>query len=553
MKEGSNEHMPARFSGPKPEWIETARTAHVLMFCPVRVDRDIFELTAQSHKAVVDYAATQGVGVVPVYFDDNDIPYVTQTVAPLLPNSRIWSGANGLPEHRARYEGHNWTETGTSRIEAIRNHAIKIALKGDYGGRDYTHLFLVDADLVLQPETLANLVAQDRGVISEVFWSKWQPTDPWLPNVWAKDPYRLESPEWVTRLREPGTYQVGGLGACTLINRNVLELGVSYSNIPAYEMWGEDRHFGMRCAVAGVSLFASTCYPPFHIYRREMLGEATSWYAHDDRTTFFRHCWLDEEWRMAIEKLLAPPPAHKPEMIFLVCPGEKFDSLWVNHFSIIQHTFERVLGHNVAPFFGYSSDVRVTRNAMWNHLKRQPVTPDWVVWIDDDNHVEPLQIYKLIAHLAANPQVAMAAGWCWCSTDGYAMSAVVSFGDLDADGFSILIKHPDMLEWPSDVKIIGYTGFPLVVMRGSLLKDERMPRNPFLRPLNDKLLYGMPGEDIAFCMNVAEHTGQKILVDRTVKVPHLKLQHAEPLDFKAAVSVVSVTPESVRDLSPIES
>ncbi len=50
----------------------------------------------------------------------------------------------------------------------------------------YDYLFLIDSDLMLHPNTLKQLVNQDKEIISEIFWTKWPIP---LPQVWLYDEF----------------------------------------------------------------------------------------------------------------------------------------------------------------------------------------------------------------------------------------------------------------------------------------------------------------------------------------------------------------------------
>ena len=76
---------------------------------------------------------------------------------------------------------------------------------------------------------------------------------------------------FLNQLKRPGIYEVGGLGACTLISRKAIKLGVSFSQIPNLSFWGEDRHFCIRAAALGLKLYVNTRYPAYHIYRESDL------------------------------------------------------------------------------------------------------------------------------------------------------------------------------------------------------------------------------------------------------------------------------------------
>ncbi|USB32836.1 glycosyl transferase [Paenibacillus sp. YPG26] len=173
---------------------------------------------------------------------------------------------------------HSWNEQLVWKVADLKNMIIQIALEFNY---DY--LFFIDSDIVLHPFTLEQLKKAEKEIISEVFWTKWQPDFPELPQVWLEDHYTMYykhrneqlTPEealyrqerFVQKLRVPGVYEVGGLGACTLINRTALEKGANFKEIKNVSFWGEDRHFCIRAAALGIELHVDTHLPAYHIYR----------------------------------------------------------------------------------------------------------------------------------------------------------------------------------------------------------------------------------------------------------------------------------------------
>ncbi|MBQ4870385.1 glycosyltransferase family 2 protein [Priestia megaterium] len=173
---------------------------------------------------------------------------------------------------------HYWNEHLVWKVADFKNSIIQYAKK-----KNYDYLFLVDSDLLLFPETLSHLVQQEKDIISEVFWTKWQPDSMEQPQVWLYDEYtqydkqpgenlsteqiNARYQEFITKMRNPGVYEVGGLGACTLISQNALKKGVNFNKIPNLTFWGEDRHFCIRAAAMGLSLYVDTHYPAHHIYR----------------------------------------------------------------------------------------------------------------------------------------------------------------------------------------------------------------------------------------------------------------------------------------------
>jgi len=183
---------------------------------------------------------------------------------------------------------HHWREELIWKVAAYKDKFIKIAIE-----EGYDYLFLVDSDLYLHPKTLTHLVSLEKDIISEVYWTRWEPSLQPLPQVWVADDYQMyyarrdevltedekrkRISKFLKMLSKPGTYKVGGLGACTLISRRALCKGVSFSEIYNLGLAGEDRHFCIRAAALGLELYADTHYPPFHIYRKSELKALTEY------------------------------------------------------------------------------------------------------------------------------------------------------------------------------------------------------------------------------------------------------------------------------------
>ncbi|MGL5150998.1 MAG: glycosyltransferase [Clostridium sp.] len=175
---------------------------------------------------------------------------------------------------------HSWSYNKIEKIANYKNCIIDYFLGGNY---DY--MFFVDSDLVLHPNTLMKLIEDDKDIVANIFWTTWSKGGRALPQVWVKDFYTLfdahmlrpvsdeeaveEENRFLDMLRVPGVYKVGGLGACTLIRRGVLEKGVHFGNIYNLSFWGEDRSFCIRAAALGYELYVDTHYPAFHIFTQD--------------------------------------------------------------------------------------------------------------------------------------------------------------------------------------------------------------------------------------------------------------------------------------------
>ena len=180
---------------------------------------------------------------------------------------------------------HHWHEQLIWRVAAFKDAIFEFALQNEM---DF--VLLVDSDLVLHPRTARRLLSHRLDIVSMVFWTRFMPEQPPLPNVWLHDTYglykRLRSEQislieaqrrmdaFILAMRkEPGIYRVHGFGACTLFSRIALEKGVRFREIKGLTFWGEDRHLAIRKEALGVSSFADSSLPPFHIYRQDDLSK----------------------------------------------------------------------------------------------------------------------------------------------------------------------------------------------------------------------------------------------------------------------------------------
>jgi glycosyltransferase involved in cell wall biosynthesis len=177
---------------------------------------------------------------------------------------------------------HFWKEDTVWKVAGFKDRIIEKAR--DEG---YDYLFLIDSDIVLHPDTIDQLLSDKKDIVSNIFWTRFTPQQGILPQVWVKDFYTLwEGQEnevltqaeiqqrtnaFLDRLKTPGVYEVGGLGACTLISKHALSKGVTFKRLKNLTFWGEDRHFCVRAVALGLSLFVDTHLPACHIYRDSLL------------------------------------------------------------------------------------------------------------------------------------------------------------------------------------------------------------------------------------------------------------------------------------------
>ena len=270
----------------------------IALFTPIRTDPSILTYMVQSHASLRGIERT-------LYLDDNTDPGSSEILSTVFDrSSRV--EVRRAEKSAAYHEGHEWTPYSMTRMGSIRNQG----LHWFYHQTDCDALLIVDADVMLHPETAAHLYETGKPIISTIYWSKWHPTGvPWLPNVWDVHPYSFLSTNRVIRLRDSGIYDVGGLGAVTLIRRQpLMDHGgrLSYSMLKAHQHAGEDRAFCTRADVCGIPLHVSTAYPAFHVYRPEQMVEMISWTRdHNCDPLYFRRKWLTDDWCYLVEQYFA--------------------------------------------------------------------------------------------------------------------------------------------------------------------------------------------------------------------------------------------------------
>jgi hypothetical protein len=174
---------------------------------------------------------------------------------------------------------HQWTDTAMNRVGQIKDGMIRFAIENRAEA-----LWLVDADLILDPMTLTSLWSVPEPIVSGVYWTRWtrppnedHPPVHAGPQVWLEHPYQLHGnglEEWEFRreLIDRQLTDVRGLGACTLIRRSALMKGVSFHPWPGNQYpgigQGEDRHFCLRAEALHLKLVADPWPDIFHVYHR---------------------------------------------------------------------------------------------------------------------------------------------------------------------------------------------------------------------------------------------------------------------------------------------
>jgi len=264
-----------------------------------------------------------------------------------------------------------------------------------------------------------------------------------------------------------------------------------------------------------------------------------SWFAPDDKPVAFDAAYARQNRQEAYEigarvladrrasgfgsKLAVVPSATVPNTgknLAICLPGEWFHSSWVaeNALQLCCHLFGRF--RNVWPVMPVVSDVYKMRHLTFDYIKKLPQPVDYVLWIDDDNLLTAAHFEMLLNDLETHPELSGVVGWCWIHPDAR-MSCGAFTEQMGAQSFD----YQKVMDCDGDLIPIDWSGFPIVLHRASVI--DQIGPFPFRPILNDNWTTGMSGEDTSFFERCGEK-GLKFVVDRRVKVPHLKFGDPQP-------------------------
>ena len=168
---------------------------------------------------------------------------------------------------------HHWSEDNFEDVVNMKNRILKYA-------RDnvFDYLFLLDSDIIINKNTLCDLIKFDKDMISNIFWTKWNKELDEQPNFWDADSYAFH-PKKIELLQTKKLssgdeiIKVGGTGACTLLKsiifKNELINFTQLSNV-SFSRW-EDRAFCIKATVFNHDIYTYIKEPVIHLYRKSDL------------------------------------------------------------------------------------------------------------------------------------------------------------------------------------------------------------------------------------------------------------------------------------------
>ena len=223
-------------------------------------------------------------------------------------------------------------------------------------------------------------------------------------------------------------------------------------------------------------------------------------------------------------------PGKESGGIALALPGEEFSHVWVAKLLEIIHGLLRD-GLNYCPLLIHTSEPGITRATIVNSIKelndKGQFSPEFILWMDDDQIVEYGQVSMLMGDAHEFPDADMICGWTWIASSGaHVNEPQVSCGRMDLERGELSHAEYHSVQSADGLFEVGWSGFPLVLMRPSAL--EKVGKHPFSHYPCPRSPWGECGEDISFCKRLTD-AGGKIYVDSRVFVPHLKLKALGPV------------------------
>jgi glycosyltransferase involved in cell wall biosynthesis len=391
----------------------------VLVGSPIYQKPEILSMFLASLKNLVSQSMTIDF----MFVDDNVNEESSQILAAFQRAGSVVRTVRGNAEgeYCCNEESHTWNGTLMLKVANYKNSIIQYALKNNY---DF--LFLVDSDLIVHPHLLEHLKILNKDIVAEIFWSRWHNDKPLEPNVWLFDEYDLvpktlgeeltekekyiRQTKFLNQLKIPGVYEVGGLGACTLLSRNALLKQVNFTPINNLTIWGEDRFLCIRAAVLGVALFVDTHYPVYHIYREGDLSGAADYVKRNAADVSFIRSYKEQGNRITLSMIVKDEEHRYLSQVLGRLKGHIDEAVIIDDGSS-DHTVEmcqRILRdiplHIIENEESLFSSESVLRKQQWDEtIKTQP---DWILNLDADELLED-SFWKTVQQHIDHPEYDM--------------------------------------------------------------------------------------------------------------------------------------------------
>lgn len=163
---------------------------------------------------------------------------------------------------------HFWKNDNFSAVATMRTLALEKARQNDF---DY--VFSIDSDVLINKMTLKLLIDDNKDIVGNIYWTDFNRKDILLPNCYDYENNSFDLKQGgLDRLKVMGLYNVGVVGACTLIGKRVIQNElINYFPIKniSQTKW-EDQAFitRARCLIPDLTVCVDTRFPARHLYRQ---------------------------------------------------------------------------------------------------------------------------------------------------------------------------------------------------------------------------------------------------------------------------------------------
>ena len=163
---------------------------------------------------------------------------------------------------------HIWKNENFSAVSNMRTMALEKARN-----ENFDYVFSVDSDVLLNQITLSLLIEDNKDIVGNIYWTDFQSKGILMPNCYDQENSQFDKLQGgMERLKIMGLYNVGVVGACTLIGKRVIEnTYINYFPIKniSTTKW-EDQAFitRARCLIPDITVCIDTRFPARHLYRQ---------------------------------------------------------------------------------------------------------------------------------------------------------------------------------------------------------------------------------------------------------------------------------------------
>ena len=163
---------------------------------------------------------------------------------------------------------HFWKNENFSAVASMRTMALEKARN-----ENFDYIFSVDSDVLLNPMTLDLLISDNKDIVGNIYWTDFNGKSILMPNCYDKENMYFDPQKGgMERLKIMGVYDIGVVGACTLIGKRVIDNPyINYYPIEniSTTRW-EDQAFitRARCLIPDITICVDTRKPARHLYRQ---------------------------------------------------------------------------------------------------------------------------------------------------------------------------------------------------------------------------------------------------------------------------------------------